>query len=287
VGQEALTQLFFGVGSGRVASMSLANALNTEPDCLCLHEGKVRDHEEYGEQFLPFLTLQNRRAYEYPEEAGDIFRQTRLRMADLADQKNLKFLGDVAYNYAPFVGAISATFPDSKLIFQFRDCLGFLSSCTATVGTDETPVGWPPPDKPLSKVESFISMGRWQPRQLSPERVDWESWSYVSKNIWLWAETNRVLLDSLASVPTTLIYYAKFEAFRTDPLGEYALIRRFLNLPGTISDEGSRRLTARPINYRKNANRQISYHQLTEAEKRVWATFAAPVRTRLGYDGMM
>jgi hypothetical protein len=117
--------------------------------------------------------------------------------------------------------------------------------------------------------------------------VDWESWSYVSKNIWLWAETNRVLLDSLASVPTTLIYYAKFEAFRTDPLGEYALIRRFLNLPGTISDEGSRRLTARPINYRKNANRQISYHQLTEAEKRVWATFAAPVRTRLGYDGMM
>ena len=54
--------------------MHLANTLNAEPDCVCVHEGKFRLREESGDQKLPFLTLENRIAYEYPERAAEIAR---------------------------------------------------------------------------------------------------------------------------------------------------------------------------------------------------------------------
>ena len=39
---------------------------------MCVHEGKFRLREESGDQKLPFLTLENRIAYEYPERAAEI-----------------------------------------------------------------------------------------------------------------------------------------------------------------------------------------------------------------------
>ncbi|MDB2543307.1 hypothetical protein N9X45_05605, partial [Pseudomonadales bacterium] len=65
-------QLYFGFGTGRTASMSIANALNSEMSSLALHEGKIRSRETAGKQFLSFLTLENRLVYEEPFKADAV-----------------------------------------------------------------------------------------------------------------------------------------------------------------------------------------------------------------------
>lgn len=276
-------QLFFGVGSGRVASMSLANALNTENRALCLHEGKVRDLEEAGEQVLPFLTLQNRRAYEFPEEAEGLFQQARGGMMEIGTARDLSHFGDIAYNYSPFIICIAKSFPSAKVIFQIRDCLGFLISSTSLNAVDETPVGWPPADKPQSKVERFVALGRLQPRKGTEEAELWSSWSYLAKNIWLWAETNRLILDAVDRLPALQVYRMRFERFQADALAEYQAVRDFIGLEGQLPPDAIRRLTERPINLRSFANRTLTLDRLDEVELGVWRIYAEPVRARLGY----
>lgn len=263
--------------------MSLANALNAEIGCMCLHEGKIRKLEESGEQILPFLTLQNRRAYEYPQEALGLLKAARAAMIEIALARGLTHFGDIAYNYAPFSASIDALFPDAKIVYQCRDCLGFLISSTATTTEDSTPVGWPPTGKTLSKIERFIALGRLQPRAGSWAAEQWRGWSHIAKNIWLWSETNRLILDAIDTLGDERVYRMKFERFQFDPLAEYKAVRQFLNLPGTISPVAAYRLTNRPINYRKDANRQMTRTQLGPTEQAIWLEYAEPVRQRLGY----
>ena len=98
--------LFFGLGTGRCATMTLANALNSEERVACLHEGQVRAREEKGEQWLPYLTLQNLQAYLAPAAAPEILRRTRGAMPALRRGGGVELLGDIAYNYSPFVVAL-------------------------------------------------------------------------------------------------------------------------------------------------------------------------------------
>jgi hypothetical protein len=277
-----MTQLFFGVGTGRVASMSFANALNCEQSCICLHEGKVRDFELSGEQVLPFLTLQNRLAYEYPEKARAFVDELRGNLGEIAASHGLTHLGDIAYYYAPFVGALHEYFQNAKFLFLYRDCLDFVRSCTAVDTIDDTPVGWPPETKPLSPVEQFIALGRLQPRESSEEAEAWAGWDYVTRNIWLWAETNRIILRELVGVSEELKIFVSFDDFKRDPLREYGRVRDFLEFDGVIPDDGVKRLTSRPIN-KRCVVRNLTFAGLTASQKDVWEKYAAPIRLALGY----
>ena len=88
-------KIFFGASTGRTATMHLANVLNAEPDCTCLHEGKFRYLEASGDQILPFLTLENRIAYEYPEKRDELVAAKRSMIDDLNPEGSL--FGDIAY----------------------------------------------------------------------------------------------------------------------------------------------------------------------------------------------
>lgn len=278
-----MTQIFFGIGSGRVGSMALANALNCEAECNCLHEGKFRDMETVGEQLLPFLTLQNRIAYEKPSEASMLVHQYRNQMREIAVNRELKYFGDIAYNNAPFVTALHKYYPDAKFIFQFRDCLSFVRSCTAVDTVDETPVGWPPDDKPLSKVERYIALGRIQPRATSEESALWDRWSFVKKNIWLWAETNRIILEALSEIPKSLVYNMRSEDFRVDPLGSYCNLRKFLGIANPLPSGIRRCLADRPINKRAYYTLDTRLGQLTSEQRNAFERYSAPIRAKLGY----
>ena len=278
-----MKQIFFGVGSGRVASMALANALNCEESCMCLHEGKLRDMEVSGVQILPFLTLQNRLAYEHPHQALVLAKQHRSQLLEVAVEHKVNFFGDIAYNNAPFIHALHEIYPDSKFIFQFRDCLAFVTSCTAVDLVDETPVGWPPNDKPLSQIERYIAMGRIQPRADSPEAALWQDWSFVSKNIWLWAETNRTILDALDLLPSNQVHYMKFEKFCSDPVSVYHSLRFFLGFEDPLPVEVEHRLTCRPINKRAVCTFDARFDFLDFEQRKIFEVYAQPVRERLDY----
>lgn len=245
------TQLFFGGGVGRCGTMALANLLNSEVDTLCLHEGKMRLRERAGEKLLPFLTLQNSAAYARPDQALELFKKARSNMYEVAHAKRARFFGDVAYNYAPFFTAISEIFPEARIFVIFRDGRDFVQSATTNSDVDEAPVGWAPNGKALSHVEQFIAMGRWRPRPGERWSADWtENFDHFEKNAWLWAETNRVILDALPLIDPGRLMILRFENFFSNLADSYSELRQFLGMTHPLPERTAALIAEKPINRR-------------------------------------
>lgn len=273
--------LFFGVSSGRTGTMMIANALNAEPEVTCLHEGKFRHLEASGDSVLPYLTLENRLAYENPAVARDLFAQQRGRLEAWPVRFGRPWFGDIAYYYAPFLGAIRDAYPDASLVVLFRHPVAFMASAAAVHGPDPAPLGWPPDGRELTPVERFVGLGRLQPRAGSPEATAWPRWSYLVRNAWLWAETNRMILDFLDSGPTPRRFVRRFEDFFADPVTSYGHLREFLGLPGQLPQPVAR-LFERPVNRRPRPAANV-LEQLTAEERETVHGLLAPVMIRLEY----
>jgi len=261
--------------------MHLSNILNSEADCVCLHEGKFRDRERSGEQKMPFLTLENRIAYEYPDRAEEIIRSKRGEV-DQLDIGGAKILGDIAYNYCPFIVPLARHFPEAKFIVMYRDGRAFVRSATLLHGEDKAPVGWPPENKPLTDLEKYISLGRLQPRKSSSHCKHWNEWGALNKNIWLWAETNKLILDSLSQIPAQRYKTIKFEDFVASPLETYGVIRDFLGLPGDLPNNVRSILQSRKINARSEYSIP-PYEQWGLDDKNFFEEMAGDVMSKLGY----
>jgi hypothetical protein len=274
-------RLFFGVGAGRCGTMAIANALAAEPGVCCTHEGKRRHGEEPGEQLLPFLTLENRIAYEWPDRAGQLFTRLRGDMPRIATRLGVTYFGDIAYNYAPFIGALSEAFPAAKLFVLVRNGVDFVRSATQAAGEDRTPVGWPPLGKALSAVERYVELGRLAPREREPLAARWESLDHLARNAWLWAETNRVILAAIALRPAGSTCVLRFEEFFRDLPQSYASLRQFLGLPGDPAPEALATFS-RPINRR--VDKMVGGIESWDAQQRdYFEEFAGAMMRQLGY----
>ena len=275
-------QLFFGLSTGRTATMHLANTLNAESGCVCVHEGKFRHRETSGEQIIPFLTLENRIAYEYPERAEEIIRSKRENLYEV-DVGAASHFGDIAYNYCPFLRPLAELFPAAKFIVVFRSGISFLRSATQLSGEDEVPVGWPPEEKPLTDLERYISLGRLQPRKDTDEAKEWDNWSAFEKNVWLWAETNRIVLDAMQTIAPERIHSVRFEEFVAAPMDVYSGIRQFLGFETALSEEVKSVLLSRGVNARKDYWLP-NYNEWSPAQKAFFHAIAGPVMNTLGYE---
>ena len=267
--------------------MSVANAFNAESDVLCLHEGKIRVGEEEGDQVIPYLTLQNLAAYQRPGDAEELFRKARdempsARLDEAGQTSNLRLIGDIAYNYAPFVEILPQVFPDARIIFMFRDGRDFVRSVYTDESPDPTPVGWCEP-RTMNRVERFIALGRLRPRSEDALSQDWESMSPVAKNAWLWSETNRLILDGLESHrwDSDRICRVRFEDFVTDPHRAYGRMRSFVGLDGETAPRVFETLDA-PINARR---RKLlpAWADWSREDRNDFRRFAGEVMGRLGY----
>jgi hypothetical protein len=275
------TKLFFGASTGRTATMHLANCLNAEAGCICVHEGKIRHRESPGEQILPFLTLENRIAYEWPERAHEIIDSKR-SIIERLDLDGVSHFGDIAYNYCPFLLPLSIRFPEARFLVMVRDGRSFVRSATVIEGEDEAPVGWPPEGKDMSQLERYIALGRLQPRRGSPLETTWSGWTAFEKNVWLWAETNTILLDSLKAIEADRWLLVKFEDFVSDALGVYARVRKFLGFEQALSDAVKAVLLSPVVNARK-AYALPGYDDWTQHQKAHFHQYAGSVMDRLGY----
>lgn len=276
------TQLFFGASTGRTATMHLSNCLNAEEGCTCVHEGKFRHREMSGEQVLPFLTLENRIAYEQPERAQEIINAKRA-VIDTLDLRTVSHFGDIAYNNSPFLVPLSIRFPRAKFIVIVRDGRSFVRSATVLEGEDETPVGWPPVDKKTTRLEDYISLGRLQPRRGSPLQAEWAEWGALERNVWLWAETNSLILDALAEIDKARWLLVRFEDFVSNPLQEYMQIRDFLGFERGLSEEAKEIVLSPVVNASRNYS--IPAYEDWSAEQRAhFARHAGPVMKQLDYE---
>ncbi len=229
--------------------MSLTNWLNSEKDTVCLHEGKERLIEAPGKQWLPFLTLQNFKAYADPREGPKILLQTRGNLAEVLACSGKSRLGDIAYNYAPFVGDLAAAFPDAKLLILVRDGRDFVRSVVTNEIPDPTPVGWLSADRTITNQEKFIALGRLRPLPDSPHFEAWESYSLIEKNAWLWSETYRLILDGVKAWPQEMVLIIKSEELFQNSIACYARIRAFLGIDHPMSSI-TEELLKTPINSR-------------------------------------
>ena len=271
---------FFGVGSGRYGTMLLTNLLNSEKDTLCLHEGKVRNVEESGEQILEYLTLQNRMVYHDPSKAFEVLGKTRNNISDILRSKDLDRIGDIAYFYAPFVHAIPEKFPNSKLIVVVRDGIEFVRSAITNEIPDPTPVGWLD-RKPINKLEKFISLGRLKHHSTNPIYNEWDSLSEISKNAWLWSETNKIIFQGIKSWTPDHVLVVRFEELSANTFETYLIIRKFLGYENLISKETTNILSSR-INAR--AQKKLpEWNEWSDTNKEDFVNFAGDMMHQLGY----
>lgn len=274
--------IFFGTGTGRCGTMLLANLLNSEPRTVALHEGKFRHEEESGEQILPFLTLQNFHAYCHPDTAKDILQKTRAKPVSLAAaDPDCDVFGDIAYNYAPFVRALPEVFPEARLLFIHRDGRDFVRSVCTTELPDPTPVGWLDDDRPQTRIERYIALGRLRPSPGDPLKADWPDMTPLEKNAWLWAETNRLILEGLEAWAPEAVMTVRFEDLVADLPAQYAMIKRFLGLPAAHGTDFGR-LTSRRINPRKQHALPLWQDWDEELARRFWDK-AGDMMRALGY----
>ncbi|MDE0179658.1 MAG: hypothetical protein OXP36_13820, partial [Gammaproteobacteria bacterium] len=73
---------------------------------------------------------------------------------------------------------------------MFRRCEGFVRSSTIMTGEDRYPAGWPDPSKSLTNREKFISLGRLKPEPGHRDHAQWDGWTAIQRNIWLWTTVN-------------------------------------------------------------------------------------------------
>jgi hypothetical protein len=261
--------------------MGLANALGAENGVTCTHEGKIRTLEQVGAQVLRFLTLENRLAYETPKDALALFKATRGNMIDIAMASASTHFGDIAYNYAPFLHPLSTCYPNAKLIVFFRSGIDFVRSATQSVGEDQTPIGWPPRQKMLTSIERYVGLGRLAPRIGDPLAARWGSLDHIARNAWLWAETNRLILEGIARRPAGTTFVIRFEQFFTDPVSNYPALREFLGLSGATSPQVLS-LLHHPINQR-TAKVAPAFDSWTELERDQFREFAGEMMQTLEY----
>lgn len=275
--------LFFGAATGRCGTMTLAHVLSVEPGVICLHEGKRRQQGMPAEQWLPYLTLDNVVAYHHPQRAFGLFRRARQGMTQLRNDKGLRLLGDVAYNNAPFVHTIPTLFPDAKVFAIFRDGRDFVRSAYMADWADEAPVGWPDASKDESDVERFISLGRLRPREDTPFGERWHrSMGPVERNAWLWAETNRLILNGLEQLPADNVLRIRFEEFFAAPGQGLQELRNFLGLEDSVPAQALASLGGA-----MNARRRFPlphWRDWSEETMDAFVEHAGEMMDRLGYS---
>ena len=198
-------------GTGRTATTFIAAALNELDGIVGCHEGYVGSNHE-ATPALPLVNLENNQAYQDPGFAERVIvdKRSPQQLAAVFERYSAGTIVDVAYYNATIATALLAAYPSSRMVVVIRDAEAFVRSATQVDGEDHMPVGWPDPNKELSAREKFIAFGRIRPRRGSAEYACWKDWSAISRNIWLWRETNLCLLDAKTAYPdrVTLIDFS-------------------------------------------------------------------------------
>ena len=173
--------------------MFVAKTLNSLPDIVATHEGHVI--RENKSPALPLLNFHNRKAWYDPDFAAHTVAKMRSKDVLVAATDDASVFVDIAFNNAPFMGALAAQHPAAKFMAIFRRCEGFVRSATVVIGEDTQPAGWPDRNKQLTDREKFIELGRLKPSHDSEFGELWDDWSAIQRNIWLWTTVNSHLFD--------------------------------------------------------------------------------------------
>jgi len=256
--------------TGRTATTFLASALNDLDDVCACHEGYAGSDKAL-DPLLPLINLENAQSYALPAAAARVVaakRSPEVLTAAMAENGASRLI-DLAYYNATLASALLRHHPDSRMIGIIRGCESFVRSATTLEGEDPLPVGWPDPAKPMTDREKFISMGRIRPRKGSPAKADWERWSAIRRNIWLWYETNLMLLAAQEEFPER-VRLCRFETFKMAPRSFWVVVADLFDLKvvaeGPKTDHGHAR-NEKPAGYQVGPKSDWTIAEQTALER--------------------
>lgn len=221
--------------TGRTATTFISQALSSLPAVTALHEGHSWEAAEKS-PLLPMINLENNQCYKSPDKAVSVIRDKRNNdiLTETMTKQKTDVLIDVAYYYPVLIQALLEENPESHVIGIIRDCESFVRSAARVRGEDIMAVGWPDPDKELTPREKFIGMGRIRPKKTSLEYAHWKDWGTIERNIWLWRETNSLILKAKSNFPNR-VHLISFEKLKSEPKAFWSDVISAFNIPNSDS----------------------------------------------------
>jgi hypothetical protein len=268
--------------TGRTATTFLAAALDTIEGVTACHEGYA-GADKGDEPLLPLINLENNLAYQSPAQAVAIVEAKRGEDAleAAAARAGSSVLVDVAYYNPTIASAVLDLHPDCRMLGIIRDCASFVRSATQIEGEDFLPVGWPDQAKPLTDREKFIGFGRIRPRRGSNDAARWKEWSAIERNIWLWRETNLLLLEARDRFPDR-VSLVDFAMLKSSPVQFWNEVVTHLGLPHL--PELSSKLTMGFVNTKATGYQVGPASDWSEHERSFLAEAEATIANRWGND---
>jgi hypothetical protein len=250
----------FVLSTGRVGSMTLA-ALFSDSDDLMVH------HEPY-----PRLFGASKAYYQYAEISPEslwelIWSSLREDLLSEALREGRGYL-ETSPQATFLVPLIASLLPSSRFIHLVRHPLDVVMS-----GVRRNWYGGHGSDR--TRIE---------PRQCDPFAAQWPQMTVIQKNIWLWYETNRWIIERMKELPSDrCLRVVSEDVFR----GDNAVLARIAEFCGTQPPEASRvrRVLDGRLN-RQTTGEATAFSNWSDNEKQFAGEILNDISESLGYTLM-
>jgi len=262
------TKAFFIVSSGRSGTAMLHKALSAA--------GDVEMHHEYMVNTVQPLAVQRYQGLADRAAALEILRGAHGAAIARSDAAGW---GDSSNKLSWLIPELAELVPEAKFVHLVRDgrkvAGSYFRKLAAECYDDRSTAalacylrgetGPPPPEKKY-----------WwpQPRPGDPWHGAFAAFDQFTRIAWHWAEVNRVILDSLATLPESRQMFVRLEDLVASPL----LVRGLFEFHELAWRDEYFAVFARPHNVNRPEDRPLS-----DDERRAFLRIAAPMMERLGY----
>jgi hypothetical protein len=216
LGEKATIMFHIVASTGRTATTYISHVLSQVEHVAACHEGYL-DADRNAEPIIPLINIENQLCYKSSKTAQAVVEGKRNHsiISKALEAAGCDVLIDVAYYNPTIMGALLQQHPSLQVLGIIRRCEDFVRSAAFLSGEDTLAVGWPAPGKDLTEREKFISLGRMRPLAGSEAKILWGTWGSIERNIWLWLETNKLILKYKKMYPER-VTVLQFELLKTD-----------------------------------------------------------------------
>jgi hypothetical protein len=258
---------FFIVSSGRSGTAMLHKVLETA--------GNIEMHHEYMVHITQPLGARRYRGLAESEEVTRILRDTH---AAAIRYSTAAHWGDSSNKLSWLIPELAALLPQAKFVHLVRDGRKVAGSYFRKLSAEcyddrSTAILQAHLDDPMNNPAPPPEKKYWWPIPRDPQFRAYDQFGRIA---WHWVEINRVIAESLESLPPQRSHFARLEELYVSPSGVKGLFH-FLNLP--YRDEHFA-MFARPHNVNRPEDELLTAEQSAHFD-----AIAGGMMAKLGYAG--
>jgi hypothetical protein len=266
-----ITKPFFVVSSGRSGTAMLQKALSAERG--------VEMHHEYMVHIVQPLAVRRYLGLIDARTARQTLAETHVAAVRCS---TAAFWGDSSNKLSWLIPDLAELLPQAKFIHLVRDGRKVAGSYFRKLGSEcyddrSTAILQAHYDSPNANAAPPPEKKYWWPvpRRGEPVAKDFRSFDQFARIAWHWAEINRVILKSLATLPAERSMHVQLEDLCSSP--DFG--RALYNFLGIAWQDSHFSIFSRPHNVNRPEDRLLDEREIARFE-----AIAGPMMTRLGYS---